>query len=453
MKRKSQPTRAPKERFLVVGVLFTGDGARRQPVDTRSNGDPLHEARSLIGAAGAGVVGQSIVQRRSKPDPSTLMGRGKVAEVHALVQSERPNAVYVDNDLTPAHVRNLERAFGVRVIDRSELILDIFANRAKTRQARLQVELAQVEYLRPRLRRMWTHLERTEGAVGTRGPGETQLETDRRLIDKRIRDLKVDLARIEERKQRQVRSRSERYTIGLVGYTNVGKSTLLNLVTGSVEFVADMPFATLDTRTRKWRLPDRRVVLLSDTVGFVQRLPLHLVASFHATLEEALNVDLLVHVVDASHPEAAAQVRAVEEVLAGLTKRGADVLVFNKLDLVEEPIRLHLLVEGRSQEVVYISARTGEGVDRLAAIVARRLDLRSAVVELAVPLADGRTAAAARAAGVVLSERVVDAEELLLEVKLSEGALGNLRRAAPPDVRFRVLQPVSEPLLRADEEP
>src|SRR6185503_15116416 len=194
--------------------------------------------------------------------------------------------------------------------------LDIFAHRAQTRQAILQVELAQMEYLRPRLRRMWTHLERTEGAIGTRGPGETQLETDKRLLRRRIQVLKEELREIEERKLREVETRSENFTIGLVGYTNTGKSTLLNRLTGSNEFVADQLFATLDTRTRQWALPNGRTVLLSDTVGFLERLPHHLVASFHATLEETLAADLLLHVVDASHPSAEQQIAAVDEVLA-----------------------------------------------------------------------------------------------------------------------------------------
>ena len=444
MTRGPYSTRAPRERVLVTGVIFPDQEVEHE--------GELHEARGLVEAAGAEVVGRPVVQRRQRPDPSTLMGKGKVEEVRQEIAVCHPDAVVVDNDLAPAQMRNLEKAWGKRVVDRSELILDIFANRAKTRQARLQVELAQTEYLRPRLRHMWTHLERTEGAIGTRGPGETQLETDRRLIAKRIRDLRRELAVIEARKQRQVRSRADRFTVGLVGYTNAGKSTLLNRLTGADEFVADMPFATLDTRTRKWELPDGRTVLLSDTVGFLSRLPHHLVASFHATLEEALSVDLLLHVVDAAHPDASAQIHAVDRVLATLTERATGILVLNKVDSVGDPIRLQLLVEDKSQEVVHVSARTGEGLDRLAAAVGERLDRRSAVIELRLPLSDGRTAAAARAAGVVREERVIDGAELALVVKLSEGALGNLRRTAPPEAVFNVLEPVAEPFFRADHE-
>ncbi len=443
MSRAPRPTRAPRERILVTGVIFPEQAVEHEGV--------LHEAQGLVAAAGAEVVGEPIYQRRQRADPSTLMGHGKVEEIRQAIEVHQPAAVVVDNDLSPAQGRNLEKAWSVRVIDRSELILDIFANRAQTRQARLQVELAQMEYLSPRLRRMWTHLERTEGAIGTRGPGETQLETDRRLIAKRITDLRRELREIEVRNRRQVRSRVGSFTVGLVGYTNAGKSTLLNRLTGAREFVADMPFATLDTRTRQWKLPDGRMVLLSDTVGFLQRLPHHLVASFHATLEEAVSVDLMLHVVDASHPDAAVHIQAVREVLAGLTERGPELLVFNKVDRVDDPIRLPLLAAA-DEEVVHVSARTGEGVDRLAAAVAARLDRRSAVVELRLPLSDGRTPAAARAAGALLDQRV-DGEELVLTVKLTEGALGNLLRTAPPSARVQVLQPAEEPIVRLDGPP
>lgn len=443
MSRAPRPTQAPRERILLAGVIFPG-----QP---REHEGDLCEARGLIEAAGADVVGDVLVQRRNRPDSSTLLGKGKVSEVQQAIELHEPDAVMLDNDLSPAQGRNLEKALGVRVIDRSELILDIFANRAKTRQARLQVELAQTEYLRPRLRRMWTHLERTEGAIGTRGPGETQLETDRRLISKRIRDLKRELHEIELRKRRQVRSRSEAFTVGLIGYTNGGKSTLLNALTGANELVADMPFATLDTRTRRWELPDGRMVLLSDTVGFLQRLPHHLVASFHATFEEALSVDLLLHVIDAAHPDAAVQVGAVREVLAGLTERGPELLVFNKIDLAEDTLRLQLLV-GPQEEFVRVSASTGLGLDRLADAVSARLDRRSSLVELTVPLADGRTVAAARAAGVVASERV-EGDTFVLEIRLADGALGNLRRAASSETKVRIVRPAEEPYLRMEDTP
>jgi GTP-binding protein HflX len=305
----------------------------------------------------------------------------------------------------------------------------------------LQVELAQAEYLLPRLRRMWTHLERTEGAVGTRGPGETQLETDRRLLRRRVRDLKRELAQIEARRKREVRSRAAHFTVGLVGYTNAGKSTLLNRLTGADELAADMLFATLDTRTRKWRLPDGRTVLLSDTVGFLQRLPHHLVASFHATLEETLHADLLLHVVDASHPDAASQIDAVEGVLRSLAwSAHADVLVFNKVDRVREPIGLHPLAIDRRQEVVFVSAHTGEGLDRLTRIVQDRLDARSILVDVEVPLADGKSAACVRRLGALQEQEIVGSRAMRYRLRISEGALGNLRRAVAEDVCFELVE-------------
>ena len=434
MSRPSLPTRRPRERVLVCGVLLAGQREERE--------GPLTELRALLEAAGAEPIGSGLVQRKSEPDPATLMGRGKVAEVAHELERLRADAVAVDNDLTPAQIRNLEKAWGTRVLDRSEVILDIFARRAQTRQARLQVELAQAEYLLPRLRRMWTHLERTEGAIGTRGPGETQLETDRRLLRKRVQDLRAELAEIAARRQREVRSRADQFTVGLVGYTNAGKSTLLNALTGARELAADMLFATLDTRTRQWRLPDGRVVLLSDTVGFLQRLPHHLVASFHATLEETLHADLLLHVVDASHPDVEGQIEAVEAVLGELAwGTQADLLVLNKVDRVEDPLALRLLAHARPQQVIEVSARTGLGLERLTAAVARELDERSALVDVALPLADGRTVAAVKAQGALVEEEVLEGERLRLRLRISEAALGNLRRGAPPGVSFEVVEP------------
>jgi GTP-binding protein HflX len=442
MSRRPEPTRQPKERVFVCGVLF--------PDDEQEHEGPLSEARALVEAAGAVVVNAAdppMIQRRTRADASTLMGRGKVEEIGAELQRFAVDAVLVDNDLTPAQVRNLEKAWKKRVIDRSELILDIFAARARTAQSRLQVELAQMEYLRPRLRRMWPHLERLEGAIGTRGPGETQLETDRRLIARRIQDLKLRLAGIEAHTRRQVGSRSDRFTVGLLGYTNAGKSTLLNRLTGAQEFVADMPFATLDTRTRQWKLSDGRIVLLSDTVGFIRKLPHHLIASFHATLEEALNVDVILHVVDAAHPDAASQMRAVEQAISGLTLREPDVLVLNKVDRVAEPLRLHLLREGRTQEVVHVSALTGEGLERLDQRIRERLDARSSQVEVVLDVADGRNAATVRAAGILLHEELRADRELVLRVRVLDGALGNMARALGPGIDVRVIEPAAEPLV------
>ncbi len=444
MSRQPEPTRSEQERVLVCGVILPGF-----PPEVEGE---LSEVRALITAAEAEIVGEGLTQKRARPHPATLMGKGKVEEIGELVREHRPDAVVVDNDLAPAQVRNLEKAWDARVIDRSELILDIFSRRAQTKQARLQVELAQNEYLLPRLRRMWTHLERMEGAIGTRGPGETQLETDRRLLNRRISDLKAQLAEIENRKQRQVRSREEEFKVGLVGYTNAGKSTLLNALTGAREYVADMPFATLDTRTRKWVLSDKRVVLLSDTVGFLQRLPHHLVASFHATLEETVHADLLVHVVDAAHPDAANQMRAVDEVLQSISPHlRAGVIAFNKVDRVEDPIQLHLLLDGREEVgIAHISARTGEGLDRLTRLVTRHLDERSLVVEVHVPAADGRTAAMVRSYGAILEEEILAGATVRLRARMTPGALGNLRRSAGEEVRIQEIEAAAHPRLADD---
>ena len=438
MSREPEPTRAPEERVFLCGVLV----GEQQP----EHGGVLSELRGLVEAAGGVVVGDGIVQRVSRPSAATLMGKGKVDEVRQAVARLQPDAVVVDNDLSPAQGRNLEKAWGVRVVDRSELILDIFARRAQTRQARLQVELAQNEYVFPRLRRMWTHLERTEGAIGTRGPGETQLETDKRLLRKRIRDLKAELQSIEERKQREVRTRAENFTVGLVGYTNAGKSTLLNRLTGATELVADMLFATLDTRTRRWTLSDGRTVLLSDTVGFLRRLPHHLVASFHATLEETIHADLLLHVVDASHPDAAEQMEAVEEVLAGLSFEPPEtVLVFNKVDRVPDTIELVWLRGERTHELVHVSAVTGDGLDRLDEMVRRKLDARSTLVDLFVSVRDGAVGAAARRSGVLVEEEFLEPDTLRMRLRIDVGALGNLHRQAGKRLRTEVLEPAEQP--------
>jgi|JI7StandDraft_1071085.scaffolds.fasta_scaffold66379_2 GTP-binding protein HflX len=443
MSRAPTPSRKPRERILVCGVLFPGHPPEHD--------GPLTELRALLEAAGAEPVGHGTVQRKPLPDPGTLMGMGKVEEIAREVELLEPDAVAVDNDLTPGQIRNLEKAWKVRVLDRSEVILDIFARRARTRQARLQVELAQAQYLLPRLKRMWTHLERNEGAIGTRGPGETQLETDKRLLRKRVLDLRRELVEIEERRLREVRSRSDQFTVGLVGYTNAGKSTLLNRLTGSDELAADMLFATLDTRTRQWRLGDGRTVLLSDTVGFLQRLPHHLVASFHATLEEAIHADLLLHVVDASHPDAASQLAAVEAVLDSIapTHRN-ELLVFNKVDAIGESLAVQMLGRELRHEIVQVSARTGEGVERLVAAVARRLDARSARVELEFDVTDGRGIAMVRRIASILEEELIEDRALRMVVRISEAALGNLKRSSSGKLVARTLDEPLEPRLAAD---
>jgi len=335
--------------------------------------DPLAELQGLAETAGAQIVGR-LTQTRRSPDPAMCLGSGKVEELKALVEETGAEVVIFDNALSPSQGRNLERELNRIIVDRSEVILDIFASRARTYEAKLQVELAQMLYLRPRLKRMWTHLERIEGGIGAgRGPGEKQIETDRRLIDKRIDELRRKLAEVTAHRQRMVSQRTDHKTVSLVGYTNAGKSTLMNALTGADVYVADQLFATLDTRTRKWELPGWGEVLLSDTVGFIRKLPHHLVASFKSTLEEARHADLLLHVVDSSHPEAELQIETVHQVLDEIgVERTNMILVLNKADAVTDRSIVDVL-RVKHESAVAISAVTREGFDRLANMVAKQL--------------------------------------------------------------------------------
>lgn len=333
----------------------------------------LDELKGLVKTAGVKVVGE-LVQNRERPHPGTCLGKGKLAELKTLVDATEAELVIFDNNLSPAQGRNLEQQTNRIIVDRSELILDIFATHARTFESKLQVELAQLQYTRTRLKRMWTHLERIDGGIGaSRGPGEKQIETDRRIIDARIDELKLRLKEVEVRRERMVRQRESHALVSLVGYTNAGKSTLMRALTGADVYIADQLFATLDTRTRKWTLPGWGDVLLSDTVGFVRDLPHSLVASFKSTLEEARQADLLLHVVDASNPEAEQQVETVEQVLdeIGVEVRNF-ILVLNKSDAVADREVLDLL-RAKYAHSLSISAATGQGLDRLAALVAERL--------------------------------------------------------------------------------
>ena len=328
----------------------------------------LDELALLADTAGATVHGR-ITQRRGTVHPATYIGKGKVEELKALADEHDVHLVVFDDDLTPAQVKNLEKKLDRKVIDRSELILDIFSRRARTRESRLQVELAQLEYTLPRLTGMWKHLERQAGGIGTRGPGETQLETDRRLVRERIAKLKQELESVERERETQRRRRRREFRAALVGYTNAGKSTLFNALTRSQVFVENRLFATLDATTRQMVSPKRQVALLTDTVGFIRKLPHHLVASFHSTLVEAIEADLLLHVVDAADPDFRQQMLAVEGVLEDIMETPRPTtLVFNKCDLLEdESIAAGLRAEFNGCHVV--SARTGEGLDELRATV------------------------------------------------------------------------------------
>ena len=380
---------------MLVGVLLPDSNA-----DPR---DPLGELASLAGTAGATPVAR-VIQNRRAIDPGTYLGSGKAIEVADLAGQNGADLIVFDNDLTPGQIGQLEklvnkhldspRGKGVKVLDRSELILDIFATRAQTHEAKLQVELAQMEYTYPRLTRMWGHLERIAGGgtigVGTRGPGETQLEIDRRLVRKRIADLKSQISELQSRKAREVDRRNiDHFTACLVGYTNAGKSTLFNTLTAAGTYADDKLFATLDTKTRAWNLERGTQVLLSDTVGFVRDLPHNLVASFKATLEEAVHADLLLHVLDVSHPRARQQYDSVRGVLAEIGAGGNDeVLLLNKTDTEEGAAAADefLALDGES---IAISAKTGVGLDRLHERVYAAVQGTRSDVTLRVPVTDG----------------------------------------------------------------
>ncbi len=356
--------------------------------------DPLIELRSLAKTAGALVVDEIIAKRRVI-HPGLYIGKGKATQIAERVEQNEVECVIFDNDLAPGQIRELERIFECKVIDRSELILDIFATHAQTSQSRLQVELAQLEYTYPRLSGMWTHLDRHGGAsagggMGTRGPGERQIETDRRIVQKRVSYLKGKLEAIDKRKLREVKTRQKSYCVCLVGYTNAGKSTMMNLLTDAETFAADQLFATLETKTRKWNISQNQSVLLSDTVGFVRDLPHHLVASFRATLEEAIHADLLLHVADASHPCVSQQITAVENVLEELGCDNSKVqLVLNKIDQINDPT-VYPILQGQYAKGIFVSAVTGQGASELIESVTTNLECDSLHAELRVNFRNGK---------------------------------------------------------------
>lgn len=397
--------------------------------------DPLEELSGLASTAGATVVG-GLTQRREKINPATYIGKGKLQELQQQAEALDADVVIFDNDLSPGQIRNLEKATKVKVLDRSELILDIFATRARSVEARLQVELAQLEYALPRLRQMWSHLSRIEGGIGMRGPGETQLEEDRRLVDLRIRDLKTKLAEVQARKQREVRSRFEEHTVSLVGYTNAGKSTLMNALTGAGVYVEDKLFSTLDTRTRQWHLRDWGRVLLSDTVGFIRDLPHHLVASFKATLEETRQAKLLLHVVDASNPTAEDQIRAVNQVLKeiGCAERPS-LLVLNKIDNLADRSYLDVLMKHHPRAVA-ISAGARQGLDELADAVVEALSSDFADAEIETDAANGKLLAYLGAHAKIYRQQFKD-NRVLIRCHLPRYLLHHVNG---PDVTFRVLE-------------
>ena len=363
-------TTTPPERGYLVAV--------DQPRARFDADDSLEELASLVEAAGAVVAGRTVQQRRA-PDPNTWVGKGKAAEIVAECARVGADLVICDDELTPRQQRGLEELAGRRVVDRSAVILDIFARHARTKEGRVQVEVAQLEYQMPRLRGIWKGLSRLGGGIGTRGPGESLLETDRRVIERRLIDLKARLGEVERQRERARGSRAKEglFLAALVGYTNVGKSTLLNALAGAQVLVADQPFATLDPTTRRMALPGGGALLVSDTVGFISKLPPTLIAAFRATLEELNGADLLVHVVDVGHPNLHERMIVVRETLGSLDLASRKTLVvFNKADTLRgaEGDALREALGAEFPAALFVSAHTGEGVDalreRLGAIAA-----------------------------------------------------------------------------------
>lgn len=411
---------------LVVGLL---------PNDGSDPHDPLAELRSLADTAGA-ICCDQLMQKLTKPNPKTFIGKGKVEELKLMCDVHDAQVVIFDNDLTPSQIGNIEKVIERKVLDRSELILDIFAARARTHEARLQVELAQLEYTYPRLRAMWTHLERIAGGapagIGTRGPGEQQLEIDRRIVQRKKTQLKRELKEVQARKTREVDARNKDfYTVCLVGYTNAGKSTLFNTTIQSSSgqeggaYADDKLFATLSTRTRKWDLGGGDSVMLSDTVGFVRNLPHHLVASFKATLEEAIHADLLLVVLDVSHPRAEQQYRTVMDVLDDIgATEPKRMLLLNKTDLLTHNADL-LVIQQEHPGSIPISAKTKDGLDAVTEAI--RAEARGGTLDLEIQLssADGKAIHFLENRASVL-ERDYEGDTVTLSVRIGKRQLDQL---------------------------
>ena len=437
MEKLRQTLRVRKERAVLVAAVLRKESIG---LHTHSDGDDLIELTALAESAGAVVVDR-FQQKIRTINPTTYIGKGKAEQLGQRVRRFKADVVIFDNDLLPRQIRELEEIIAVKVLDRSELILDIFATRAKTKQAKLQVELAQLEYTYPRLTGMWLHLDSVAGAggataagtvggIGTRGPGEQQLEIDRRLVSKRIIELKRELANIDKRKIREIDGRKGLFKICLVGYTNAGKSTLLNALTNAGAFVEDRLFATLDTRTRKWT-PVRGVeVLVSDTIGFIKNLPHQLVASFKATLEEAVNADLLLHIVDVSNPDALKQIESVNEVLAEIGCGEAPTLeVLNKVDIVKKIGELEML-QTLFPDAVCISAKTGFGLEQLSEAVSVKYKGDELLLQVSSSQSNGKVQSFLRAYGQILKEQYCDGS-VLIDARLGRNQLAGLKRLRP----------------------
>jgi GTP-binding protein HflX len=391
----------------------------------------LEELERLTDTAGAVIVGE-LTQQLDRPHSATYLGGGKIDELRQLVEETEASVVVFDDELSPSQGKNIEDAVGCRVVDRAELILDIFATRARSAEAKMQVELAQLEYMLPRLTRMWTHLEKFRGGIGMRGPGETQLETDRRLINNRIKLLKERLREVQKGRAVQRKARRGEFKTSLVGYTNAGKSSILRALAGADDvFVEDRLFATLDPLTREVPLDENSKALVTDTVGFIRKLPHHLVASFRATLEEAREADLLLHVIDASHPMWEEQRDVVDGVLQELELHERPVLlVFNKIDMLDEPnlLALQERIATDGQEAVFVTTMSDEGTDPLRRALQGAVRARRPLAEIHLSHSDGKLLAEIHEYGEVLDQRTIG-DSLVLRARVGERLAGRLRRA------------------------
>jgi GTP-binding protein HflX len=410
-------TTRPRERALIGAVRLPSQ--RREDVQ-----ESLDELAGLADSAGATVV-ERVVQERTSPTPAFYFGPGKIDEVAVAARVQGATLFISDDALSPIQERNISERLGLKVIDRTALILDIFAQRARTREGKLQVELAQLTYLLPRLVGQWSHLERLGGGIGTRGPGETQLESDRRVIRHRLIRIRRDLERVRmhRRLRREGRRRSGLPVVALVGYTNAGKTTLLNRLTGASFVAADRLFMTLDPAARLVARDGRLPFILTDTVGFIRKLPHELVAAFRATLEELGEADVLLHVVDASHPALDEHIAAVDELLGELGVADRPMLmVMNKVDRLEQP---EVALVGRGRDAILFSAATGAGMEPLLDALAPLCRLRNGTVTLRIPCVDGPAVALCYERGRVVT-RSDDGEHVRVEVEISENRLGPL---------------------------
>ncbi len=374
---KMHDLKAKREKAFAIAVV-------RKGADKDLVFDHLEELEELADTAGADIV-EKIYQELAKPNSATAIGSGKVEELKGLIEEQEVDLVIFDDDLTPAQVRNLENEWKIKVIDRSGLILDIFAKHARTIEAKTQVELAQLQYLMPRLTRMWTHLEKQLGGIGTKGPGETQIETDRRLIKVRIAKLKGDLEEISNHKIQQKKNRTNMPKFALVGYTNAGKSTLMNVITESELYVENKLFATLDTTIRSFQLPNGHKAVISDTVGFIRKLPHHLVASFRSTLSEAADADVIIHVVDVSHKLYKDQIQVVNDTLESLKIQDKPViLALNKIDNIEDKDYIHYLRDEYPDSLL-ISAKKVHNISALLDLMQAKYDSNIEKVNIMLP--------------------------------------------------------------------